>query len=91
MISLILEENDLDKYINDEVSAPEGDEAKDIHKKNLVKYKKIIAYSIMDLLIPHVSSLNTAKEVFNAFKDIFEGNNINQKMTLRNQLKNMNI
>ena len=57
-ISLILEENDLDQYISKEVPEPEGDEAKAIHKKNLVK-TKIIIDSIKDRLIPHVSSLKT--------------------------------
>ena len=55
-ISLILEENDLDKYISDEVLALEGDEAKAIHKKNLVKAKIIITNYIKVHLIPHVSS-----------------------------------
>ena len=55
----------------------EGDEAKSIHKKNLVKAKRIIAYSIKDHLIPHVSSLKTFKEVFDALMKLFEENNIN--------------
>ena len=33
-ISLVLEENELDTYINEEVPVPEGDEAKALHKKN---------------------------------------------------------
>ena len=35
---------------------------KDLHKKNLVKAEKIIVDSIMDHLIPKVSSLKTPKE-----------------------------
>ena len=58
-ISLILEENDLDQYITEEVPEPEGDEAKATHKKNLAKAKRIIADSIKDHLIPHVSSFKT--------------------------------
>ena len=42
-------------------------------------------------LIPHVSSLKTPKEVFDALKKMFEGKNINQKMALRNQLKNVKV
>ena len=76
-ISLILEENDLDQYITKEVPKLEGNEAKAIHKKNLVKAKRIIAYSIKDHLIPHVSSLNTPKEVFDALMKLFEGKNMN--------------
>ena len=60
-ISLGLKENELDTYINEEVPVPEGDEAKALCKKNLVKAKRIIADSIKDNLIPHVSSLNTPK------------------------------
>ena len=36
-------------------------------------------------------SLYTHKEVFYALKNLFEGKNINHKMTLRNQLKNVKI
>ena len=35
-ISLVLEENELDSYINEEVLVPEGDEAKALHKNNLI-------------------------------------------------------
>ena len=34
------EENELDTYISGEVPVPEGDEAKALHKKNLVNAKK---------------------------------------------------
>ena len=40
---------------------------------------------------PHVSSFKTLKEVYDALTKLFEGKNINQKMTLRNQLKNVKI
>ena len=46
MISLVLEENELDTCISEEVPVPEGDEAKALHKKNLVKAKRIIIDSI---------------------------------------------
>ena len=42
-ISLVLEENELDSYINEEVPIPEEDEAKALHKKKLVMAKRIIA------------------------------------------------
>ena len=89
--SLVLKEKDLDKYISEEVPTPEGNEAKAIHKKNLVKAKKIIANSIKDHLIPHVSSLKTPKEMFDGLMKLFKGKNINEKMTLRIQLKNVMI
>ena len=86
-----MKENDLDSYINDEVPVPEEDEAKDLHKKKLVMAKRIIVDSIKDHLITQVSSLKTPKSMFDALTKLFEGKNINQKMTLRNQLKNVKI
>ena len=72
-----------------EVPVPEGDEAKSFHKKNLVK--RIISYSIKNHLIPQVYSLKTLKDMFDFLTKLFEGKNINQKMTSRNQLKNVKI
>ena len=39
-------ENELDTYISGKVPVPEGYEAKALHKKNLVKDKRIIVDSI---------------------------------------------
>ena len=60
------------------------------HKKNLVKAKKIIVDSMTDQLVPQVSSLKTPK-MFDSLTKLFEGKNINQKMALRKQLKNVKI
>ena len=53
--------------------------------------KRIITDLIKDHLIPQVSSLNKPKVMFEALTKMFEGKNIDQKMTLRNQLKNLKI
>ena len=63
---------------------------KALHKENLVKAKKIMIDSVTDQLVPQVSSLKTSK-MFDSLTDLFEGKNINQNMTLRNQLKNVKI
>ena len=81
----------MDSYISGEVLAPEGDEDKALDKKKLVKAKRIISDSIKNHLIPYVSSLKTPKEMFDAMTKLFEGKNINWKMNLRNQLKNVKI
>ena len=73
----------MDSYISREVPVPEGDEAKALLKKNLVKAKKIIDDSIEYHLIPQVSSLKTPKEMFDSLTKLFEAKNINRKMTLR--------
>ena len=88
---LILEEHYLEGYVKDEVLEPEGDEAKAKHKKDIVKDKRIIVESIKDHLIPQVSSKKTPREMFEALTSLFEGKNINKRMTLRNQLKGVKI
>ena len=83
---LILEEHALKGFIEADIPEPEGDEAKAKHKKSLMKEKRIIVDPIKDHLIPHVSSLRTPKEMFDALSHLYEGKNINRKMTLRTQL-----
>ena len=90
-VVLILEENSLEGFIEANILEPEGDEDKAKHKKSLVKAKRIIANSIKDHLIPHVSSLKTPKQMFDALSRLYEGKNINKKMTLRTQLKNVKM
>src|SRR5713226_7654644 len=63
---------------------------KALHKKNLIKAKKIIVDSITDQLVTQVSSLNTPK-MFDSLIKLFEHKNLNQKMALRKQLKNVKI
>ena len=63
---------------------------KALDKKNLVKAKKIIVDSVMDHLVPQVSSVNTPK-MFYSLNKLFEGKNIDWNMTLRNQLKEVKI
>ena len=62
-----------------------------LHKKNLEKANKIIVDSITDQLVPQVYSLKTSKEIFDSLIKLFEDKNLNQKMALRKQLKNVKI
>jgi hypothetical protein len=88
---LIIEENDLVSFIEKDIEEPEGDEAKAKYKKDLIKAKRIIADSIKNHLIPHVSALKTPKQMMDALSHLFEGKSINRKMTLRTQLKNVKM
>jgi hypothetical protein len=91
IVSLLLEEHDLEKFTKEEVLEPEGDEAKANHKKDMVKAKRIIANSIKGHIIHHISSLSTTKEMMDALTLLSEGKNINRRMTLRTQLKNVRM
>ena len=56
MIMLILQENDLDKFVKEEVKEPKENEANSKNKKDM-----IIANSTKYNLIPQVSSRETPK------------------------------
>ena len=78
----LLEEHALDKFIIEEVQEPQGDEAKEKYK-DMVRAKRIIADSIKDHFIHHVSSLSSPKQMMDTLTRLFEGSNINRRMTLR--------
>jgi hypothetical protein len=61
---------------------PEDEEAKANFKKNEVKAKRILTDSIKDHLIPNVSELKTAKEMFDALTRLYESKNTSWKLTL---------
>ena len=86
-----LEEPDLKGCIKDVFNEPDLDEEKEKIKKDMIKSKRIMVDPIKDHLISQVSSKNTPKEMFDALISLFEGKTINGRMTLRNQLKGVNI
>jgi hypothetical protein len=87
-IGLILAENDLSRFINEEVEEPKDAIEKAKHQKDSIRAQRIIADSIKDHLIPYVSLKKNSKEMFDALRKLYEGKNINRKMNLRTQLKN---
>ena len=48
IIGLILKENDIDKYIEEEIVEHDEAEAKEKHKKDLIRAQRIIVDSIKD-------------------------------------------
>ena len=81
----------MENYVKKQVADLEGDEDKAKHKNNLVKSKRIIVDSIKEHLIPHVPSLKTPKEMFDALISMYEGKNINRKMNFRTQPKGVKM
>jgi hypothetical protein len=65
-IGLILAENDLARFIKEEVEEPEDVVEKAKHQKDLIRAQRIIVDSIKDHLIPYVSSKKTLKEMFDS-------------------------
>ena len=55
----------------------------------MVRAKRILSNSIKDHLIPHVSELQTPKEMFEALTRIYESKTTSRKLLLRHQLRNV--
>ena len=78
-IGLILKENDLQKYIKDEIAEPEEAGAKEKHEQDLVKAMRIIVDSIKDHLIPQVSYKKTPNQMYGALSRMYKRRNINKR------------
>ena len=81
-----LKKHDLENYVKEEAADLEGDE--DIVQKGLSQIQE--DYFRLHW-ISHVSSLKIPKEMFDAMTNLYEGKNINRKMTLRTQLKDVKM
>jgi hypothetical protein len=86
-ILFFLDENQIQKYVKQNVSELASDEEKAKHKKNEAKTKIILIDSIRDHLIPHIAELKTAKEMYDTLVGLFESKNTSRKLALRNQLR----
>ena len=61
-IGLILEENDVARFVKEEVLEPADAAKKAKHQKDTIRAKRIIADSIKDHLIHYLSSKKTPKK-----------------------------
>jgi hypothetical protein len=85
---MILDKNYLLEHVT--VGVPEP-EQKTKHKKNEKKAKRIMSDSMKDHLIPHISELQIARQMYEAINRLYESKDISQNLTLRNQLRNMKM
>jgi hypothetical protein len=90
-LHMILYENDLLEHVTVGVPEPDEEEQKTRHKKNEKKAKRVVSDSVKDHLIPHISELQTARQMYEALSRLYESKDINRNLTLRNQLHNMKM
>jgi hypothetical protein len=86
-LSVVLEENKIWNYVNSVVADPTADPvAFDFHEIKEVKAQKIILDGVKDHLIPQLAEKKTAKEMWDALKNLFETKNENRNMALKAKL-----
>ena len=84
-ILLVLKENDLLTFVESEVLEPSDPKEKAVCK-NMILAKRIIIDSMKDHLVPTVSKLKSAKEMFDSLHSVYEINNTSRILALRMQL-----
>jgi hypothetical protein len=90
-LQMILDENDLLEHVVVGVLKPEEEDQKTKHKKNEKKAKRIVLDSVKDHLIPHISELQTTRQMYEALSRLYESKDISHNLTLRSQLRNMKM
>jgi hypothetical protein len=90
-LQITLEEDDLLSLIEKTLLETTTDEEKVDWKADDVKARKIIIYSVRDHLLPHISTLKTTYEMYDALKKMFESNNTKKALTLKHQPQNIKM
>jgi hypothetical protein len=90
-LHITLEESDLLRLIERTLPTTTIDEEKDEWKAYNVKARKIIIYLVRDHLLPHISTLKTNYQMYDALKTMLERNNTNKYLTLKYQIQNIKM
>ena len=86
-IASVLRENKLWSFVSTSVLVPTSDPiALDLHEVKEARAQRIILDGVKDHLIPHLAEKLTAKEMWDALKNLYEAKNENRKMALKDKL-----
>jgi hypothetical protein len=100
-IDLILAKNKVLDIVKGKIVKPEFKEGEEKESQNVAAMEKfkdvdinamsIIVDSIKDHLIPYISHLDSSKKMYDALTNLFSVKNIGQVMSLKNELRDMNM
>lgn len=85
-VMIILREMELEEYVESNNTIPDNDLDKTTWKRHNNKAMKIIIDSVKDHILPSISSLSIAFEMFSTIKSTFEINNTSKLLTLKQDL-----
>jgi hypothetical protein len=90
-VTLLLKEHDLWEITEKVVPTPTDATEKAALEKKDIKSQRVILDTVKDHLIPHVAEKQLTKEMFKALVDLFQSDNLNRKMILRNKLRSIQM
>ena len=85
-VLLALEEYDVKDFAVQEVPMPEQDKRQASCRRHDVKARKILMDSVKSHLIFHISKAETAKDMFDILKNLFQRDNTSRSIALRTRL-----
>jgi hypothetical protein len=86
-VTFVLMENGLWEFANTKVNSLTDPKDLATHELKDMKARRIILDAVKDHLIPHISEKKSVREMFLALMNLFQSNNTNRKMVLREKLK----
>ena len=85
-VLLYLEENEVKEFALTTVPVPDDATQLAAWKRNYVKARKILMDSVKNHLVSHLAKSETAKEMFDSLKKLFERDSASRSIALRTQL-----
>ena len=92
ILDLKLEDHDLLDHVTGRIQEPPSNASAAVrnkYKKGEIRAKLLIRESINKSLVAYISELGTSKEMYDKLILMFQVNNVNQVLFLKNKLKNM--
>ena len=92
ILDLKLEDHDLLDHVIGKIQEPPSNASAAVrnkYKKGEIRAKLLIRESINKSLVAYISELGTSKEMYDKLILMFQVNNVNQVLFLKNKLKNM--
>jgi len=93
-LEVILYENDILEYVEGKVPEPPENApvvAKSKYKKDEIKAKEILIDSLKDHLLTYVGKFNKSKDIHHKPVGMYDVNNLNHILSLKNQLKDIKM
>lgn len=93
-LEVIMEENDVLEYVQGKVLDPPANAfvvVKSRYKKGDLKVKNIIIDGLQDHLLAYVGSLKASKDIYAKMIGMYEVNNLNHILSLKDQLKEIKM
>jgi hypothetical protein len=87
----ILEESELEELITRVIEEPTSNTARAAYRKKQAKAKRIIFYSIRDIMMPIIGHLRTGKDCFDALANLYEKKAPTHKRILTKQLHTLRM